>query len=180
MSADLNEIYENFALLRDSSAAAILPKLAADLSSILFAISIDVPELNVASSKSPTAKTEPIIAVPNSSNVIKTSTGKHRRNIEEFEETVKAGEVQAAAIVEASSPPPYESQYKPETIPNFSDRISIISNESSPSNFTMKDDDTISQSSSSSEEEFSSARTSTPKAARANPRAGESSAGSNA
>lgn len=151
--------------MRDEKAAAILPKLSSDLGKILFAISIDIPELNVTTSKSSSSKTEPIIAVPNSSSVvIKSSTGKHRRNIEEFEETVKVSEAPPTVAIEASSSPPYESHYQPESVPtSFSDKISIISTESStgsPSN--MKDDDTISHSSStSSEDEFSSAKTST-------------------
>lgn len=159
---NLSEFYENFSLLRDEKAAAILPKLATDLSPILFAVSIDIPELNVASSKSATSKTEPIIAVPSSSNIIKTSTGKHRRNIDEFEETVKVNETPTVSL-EASSPPPYESQYFPASsesvVPNFSDRISIVS--SGSSNFHLKDDDTISHSSStSSEDEFLTPQTS--------------------
>lgn len=158
MSAEnLNEFYESFSLLRDEKAAAILPKLASDLSSILFAISIDVPELNVASSKPAASKPEPIIAVPNSSQVVKSSTGNHRRNIDEFEETVKAHEVTTPVIAETSSSPfrsPLENLTPVENIPNFSDKISISTESSteSPSNSNMKDDDTISQSSTSSEE----------------------------
>lgn len=157
MSAEnVNEFYESFSLLRDEKAAAILPKLASDLSSILFAISIDVPELNVASSRASTSKPEPIIAVPNSSKAIKSSTGNHRRNIDEFEETVKVHEVIPAVVVEAVSPSFREhlEYLTPENIPNFSDKISISTESStgSPSNFNMKDDDTISQSSTSSDE----------------------------
>ena len=164
---NLNEFYDSFALLRDEKAIGILPKLAADLGNVLFAISIDIPELNVANSNKSTSKTEPIIAVSSSqSNVIKTSSGKHRRNIEEFEETVKPKEVSPVVKIAASSSPPYEQLYYPESVlPTFSDKISIISTESSsssPSNFNIKYDDTISHSSnSSSEDEFSSARTST-------------------
>jgi sorting nexin-29 len=157
---NLNEFYESFSLLRDEKAAAILPKLAADLGPILFAISIDVPELNVASNKSPTSKTEPIIAVPNSSNIIKTSTGKHRRNIDEFEETVKANEVPSPSAFTFEASPPYEAAAE-SVFPTFSDKISIISSESSPSSFNLKDDDTISHSSStSSDDEFSTPKTS--------------------
>lgn len=157
MSAEnLNEFYESFSLLRDEKAAAILPKLASDLSSILFAISIDIPELNAASSKTLTSKTEPIIAVPNSSKVVKSSSSNHRRNIDEFEETVKAHEVIPPVVVKTISPPLQEhlQNLTLESIPNFSDRISISTESStgSPSNFNMKDDDTISQSSTSSEE----------------------------
>lgn len=89
---NLNDFYEPHSLLRDEKASAILPKLASDLSSILFAISIDVPELNVASGKLPSMKPEPIIAVPNSSKAIKSTIIAQRRNIDEFEETVKTRE----------------------------------------------------------------------------------------
>lgn len=151
---NLNDFYEPFALLRDEKSAAILPKLALDLSSILFAISIDIPELNVASSKSPTSKPEPIIAVPNSSKVIKSSSANHRRNIDEFEETVKAHEAIPAVVIEAASSSYEEDFGTVESIPIASDRISVSTESStgSPSNFHLKDDDTLSQSSSSSEE----------------------------
>ena len=158
---NLHEFYESFSLLRDEKAAAILPKLALELSSILFAISIDVPELNVTSNKSSTTKSEPIIAVPNSSKVIKSSTGAYRRNIDEFEETVKARETVPVAVpsfnVDAISTfvtPVYESATSStttESLLNFSDKISISST-GSPSSLNTKDDDTISQSSSSSDE----------------------------
>lgn len=155
---NLGEYYEPFSLLRDEKAAAILPKLAGDLGSILFAISIDVPELNVATSKPPTSKSEPIISVPKSSEVIKSTTGTHR-NIDQFEETVKAADLPvpeaASFYLEASSLPEYATP--PESIAQFNDLISIISSESStgsPSNLNMKDDDSISRSSSSSSEQI--------------------------
>lgn len=151
---NLNEYYEPFSLLRDEKAAAILPKLAGDLASILFAISIDVPELNVATSKPQASKSEPIISVPKSSEVIKSTTGTHR-NIDQFEETVKATDLPVPEatsflkLLEASSI--YEYATPPESIAQFSDKISIISSESStgsPSNLNLKDDDSISRSSS--------------------------------
>lgn len=154
---NLNEYYEPFSLLRDEKAAAILPKLAGDLASILFAISIDVPELNVATSKPPTSKSEPIISVPKSSEVIKSTTGMHR-NIDQFEETVKAADLPvpeaASFYLEASSLSEYATP--PESIAQFNDLISIISSESSTGspNLNMKDDDSISRSSSSSSEQI--------------------------
>lgn len=155
---NLNEFYEPFALLRDEKSVAILPKLAQDLSPILFAISINVPELNVASSKSSTSKQEPIIAVPNSSKAVKSSTGPHRRNIDQFEETVKASEVLPEVIVEpASSFTNQQAVDLPSVVENesftsaFRDKFSI-STESLTGSPSMRDDDTISQSSSSSNE----------------------------
>lgn len=163
---NLPEFYESFSLLRDEKAAAILPKLASELSSILFAIPLDVPELNVASIKSPAAKPEPIIAVPNSSKVVKSSTSAYRRNIDDFEETVKVREsvalvpsvvvdVAALPLVASDLAPTYQSigaaSAAAESLLNFSDKISISST-GSPSSFNTKDDDTISQSSSSSDE----------------------------
>lgn len=156
---NLQEFFESYSLLRDEKAAAILPKLAVELSLVLFAITIDVPELNVAS-KSSSAKPEPIIAVPSSSKVVKSSTGAHRRNIDEFEETVKVRE--AVPIVttlvaneERSNVDQYMEKLRAapmttEGIQNFTDMLSISST-GSPS-VSTKDDDTISQSSSSSDE----------------------------
>lgn len=157
LSADnLNEFYEPFSMLRDEKAGAIVPKLASDLSSILFAIAIDVPELNVAGggNKSQATKPEPIIAVPNSSNVIKTTSGKHHRSIEEFEETVKVQEPSVGSTASPFVSPVTYQAPSIENIPNFSDKISISTESSfgSTSNDMMKDDDTISQSSSSSDE----------------------------
>lgn len=156
MNADnLQEYYDDSALLRDEKSAAILPKLSKDLSSILFAIAIDVPELNVSSSKSPAPKPEPVIAVPKSSSTVKPTTAKHRRTVDEFEETVKVQESSPVVVVEASSsPPPFECSSTFDNIPNFSDKISISTESStgSSSNYHLKDDDTMSHSSSSSEE----------------------------
>lgn len=143
-------------MLRDEKSATILPKLASDLSSILFAISIDVPELNVTGSKAVLTKPEPIIAVPNSSKAIKSSTSKHHRSIEEFEETVKEPAAQPEVVPPAQTSYQYQESYQqPDSIPHFSDKISICTESSygSASNDMTKDDDTISQSSTSSEDE---------------------------
>lgn len=90
MNLDLKEYFESHALLRDEK-SAILPKLAMDLSEVLFAISIDIPELNVATGNQSNKSTgstrlEPIIAVGNAGTVIRSHSEKYRK-IESFEET---------------------------------------------------------------------------------------------
>lgn len=162
---NLNEFYESFALLRDEKAAAILPKLASELSLILFALSVDIPELNVVSGKPTVSKPEPIIAVPESSKIIKTTAGKVFRSIDDFEETVKpseyvttdVAEISTSVVVEPSSPLSFAT---PETFPVYNDQISITHESSSTSSFNARDDDTMSHSSSS--DEYESAQPSEP------------------
>lgn len=60
---NLNQKYEKFALLRDAEAVNLLPSIAAGLGSILFAMAVDSPDLNVFS-RSVGGKQEPVIAVP--------------------------------------------------------------------------------------------------------------------
>ncbi|CRL04720.1 CLUMA_CG017780, isoform A [Clunio marinus] len=158
---NIGEFYEPFALLRDEKATAILPKLAADLSPVLFAISIDIPELNVTSSKTPATKPEPIIAVPNSSNVMKASAGKLRRNIDDFEETVKVHEVTnsvkvenfllPSSTLESSSHSSNKTSFTTESSAGSSSNFNF---KDDMQNLHLKDDDTISHSSSSSDESF--------------------------
>lgn len=57
----LEESYESWALIRDGEFAGLLPNMAAGLRTILFAISIDSPELNAPTKIRP-EKVEPIIA----------------------------------------------------------------------------------------------------------------------
>ncbi|XP_055617581.1 sorting nexin-29 [Toxorhynchites rutilus septentrionalis] len=57
----LEESYEPWALMRDPEIVSLLPNMAAGLSTILFAISVDAPELNAAI-KVKVEKAEPIIA----------------------------------------------------------------------------------------------------------------------
>ncbi|XP_059618479.1 sorting nexin-29 [Phlebotomus argentipes] len=54
--------YESWALIRDEEASNLLPTLAAGLSSILFAITVDSPDVNMMARRE--LKVEPIIAVP--------------------------------------------------------------------------------------------------------------------
>ncbi|CAH1999940.1 unnamed protein product [Acanthoscelides obtectus] len=63
----LKEHYETWAILRDDEKNSMLPNMAAGLASILFAISIDKPELNSGIARRPAAlkaKAEPIIEAP--------------------------------------------------------------------------------------------------------------------
>lgn len=63
----LKHHYETWAILRDQEKSTMLPNMAAGLASILFAVSIDKPELNSgAPHRLDTLKTkaEPIISVP--------------------------------------------------------------------------------------------------------------------
>lgn len=151
---NLNEFYEPHAILRDEKSIAILPKLAIDLSHILFAIPIDIPELNVTNKNQPIAKTEPIIAVPNvncdSIRTIKPSV--NRRNIEQFEETAKSSEASSttATLPALTATTKYEPSIDYSVnVPNFCETISICADMDD----AIKDDDTTSLSSNSSSEE---------------------------
>ncbi|XP_055586318.1 sorting nexin-29 [Uranotaenia lowii] len=69
----LQESYESWALMRDPEITGLLPNMAAGLSTILFAIAIDAPELNAPTRLVP-EKTEPIIATqPPAGRVRKTN-----------------------------------------------------------------------------------------------------------
>ncbi|CAO1386742.1 unnamed protein product [Diamesa serratosioi] len=131
LNLDLKESYESHALLRDEK-SAILPKLAMDLSSILFAISIDVPELNVATGNqnnksAGSSRAEPIIAVGNAGTVIKSHSEKYRK-IESFEETsnILATTMESLKVADPviEDRKPYEV-ILPESINNERDKISI-------------------------------------------------------
>jgi sorting nexin-29 len=148
---NISEFYESHALLRDEK-AEILPKMASDINSILFAIKLDVPELNVSSTKT-LVMVEPVIEIATKSSI---SKPKKVNQIDNFEETktlkkdveiVLASKFNEIEISQISSPP------KPSTP---LDTISISTESSSHSNFydakDDEDDDTISHSSSSSEE----------------------------
>ncbi|KAG5684764.1 hypothetical protein PVAND_013977 [Polypedilum vanderplanki] len=175
---NLHQFYENYALLRDEK-AAILPKLAADINNILFAIKIDVPELNCTSIKTQFPKDEPIIdTLPSTSGKIIKSNTKVRK-IDDFEETMKQTEslkisseinnsIPTKALIEqttatsvtfTSPSSPSISSYQTveenisETVLN-SDRISISTDSSlSPSNFFDVKNDSDTHSSISSDEE---------------------------
>lgn len=141
-----------------------------DLSSILFAISIDVPELNVASGNQSnknagSSRAEPIIAVGNAGTVIKSHSEKYRK-IESFEETSNlATTMESVKIVD----PVIEDRntYEvilPNSISNDRDKVSISTTTSSDNLssgsklsrssmlFDDKDEDSISRSSISSTE----------------------------
>ncbi|XP_018563176.1 sorting nexin-29 [Anoplophora glabripennis] len=63
----LKEYYESWAILRDDEKNSMLPNMAAGLGSILFAVSIDKPELNSGITHRPEifkSKAEPIIQAP--------------------------------------------------------------------------------------------------------------------
>lgn len=141
----MHEFFEPHAIFRDEKAIAILPKLASDLSSILFAIPVDVAELNQKTLQ-PVTKTEPIIAVPSVS--IRTIKASNSRAIVEFDETVKSKDDSGLKLPVVNS-----TKYQPEidysvNVPNFSETISICSNIEE----ACKNDDTTSISSSSSED----------------------------
>lgn len=57
----VEESYESWALMRDAEITGLLPNMAAGLSTILFAVSIDAPELNAPTRAKPEV-VEPIIA----------------------------------------------------------------------------------------------------------------------
>lgn len=154
---NLNEYYEAHSLMRDEK-NEILPKLAADISNILFAIAIDIPELNVSSHTPAVAMVEPVIE--STSKVVKSSISKPKKlnQIDNFEES-KKDEMKKEAIPVLVSK--VSEDLGAETI--SSDRISISTESSSMSQsnfFDAKDEenaamnsDTISHSSTSSSED---------------------------
>ncbi|KAJ6638452.1 Sorting nexin-29 [Pseudolycoriella hygida] len=70
---NLSKSYEEWAFLRDSEVQNLLPSIAAGLGSILFAISVDSPDLNV-STRLKETRQEPVIAVPIPKNNIPRKT----------------------------------------------------------------------------------------------------------
>ncbi|XP_037028176.1 sorting nexin-29 [Bradysia coprophila] len=70
---NLANSFEDWAFLRDSEVQNLLPSIAAGLGSILFAISVDSPDLNV-SSRLKETRQEPVIAVPIPKNNIPRKT----------------------------------------------------------------------------------------------------------
>lgn len=60
---NLNSYYDNWALMRDNEATHMLPSIAAGLGSILFAVTVDCPEVNVIATVTE-SKAEPIISTP--------------------------------------------------------------------------------------------------------------------
>lgn len=85
----LENDYEKWSFLRDDEATNLLPNIAAGLNAILFAISTDIPELNVIPRNINNGKAEPIIAT---SPPIQASKKVHaaRRQIITFDETANS------------------------------------------------------------------------------------------
>ncbi|KAL7029297.1 hypothetical protein ACKWTF_006179 [Chironomus riparius] len=164
---NIHDYYESHALLRDEK-SAILPKLATDISNILFAIKIDVPELNVQTVKTNFPKDEPVIEpMPTTSSKVIKSNCKVR-SIDNFEETVKHAEsskssndlLESKYLPKMSDPPPImlpEQHQVTEPLSTTFDRISISTESSSMSHSNFYDvkneSDTVSHSSISSNEE---------------------------
>lgn len=87
----LNNFYESWALIRDNEASNLMPSIAAGLGSILFALTVDNPELNIApvvESISSRPVNEIIIAVPivSSTTERKSISSKRTAAIISFEE----------------------------------------------------------------------------------------------
>lgn len=91
----VNVVYEDWAVMRDERSGDLLPKLANDLTKILFAIQIDSPDFNVQTSSiniKVLPKSEPIIVspIPSSSNHQDNGVKKEKaliREIVSFDET---------------------------------------------------------------------------------------------
>ncbi|KAG5865004.1 hypothetical protein JTB14_035943 [Gonioctena quinquepunctata] len=83
----LKEHYESWSILRDEEKNSMLPNMAAGLNSILFAVSIDKPELNSDITPRPEAqksKVEPIIEAPIPENKDKSKEKKKRKVARQF------------------------------------------------------------------------------------------------
>lgn len=86
LGCNLSEFYESWALIREEKCKDLLPKLASDLNKVLFAISIDQADFNVAGGvaiKTPN-KTEPIVSPPPASRI---KIRENHREIKNFDET---------------------------------------------------------------------------------------------
>ncbi|XP_026742718.1 sorting nexin-29-like [Trichoplusia ni] len=99
----LMEYYEEGALVRDAETSQLLPSLAAGLSTVLFALSIDRPELNDSQQANHTNKAEHVIPLPvpvkSSSNLKR----KPLRQVISFDTNEK--KTLAASKTKASVPP---------------------------------------------------------------------------
>lgn len=108
-TSGLNTYFESWALIRDNEASNLLPSIAAGLGSILFAITVDSSDLNVASvaeTVSPKPTREIIIAVPtvSSSNERKSTSSTKRSQIISFEDDENAT-VANNNILKSTTPP---------------------------------------------------------------------------
>lgn len=147
---NLSDYYEPHALLRDEK-AEILVKLSSDINNILFAIKIDIPELNVSSSKPPVNIIEPVIE--SGSNVVRSSISKPKKvnQIDNFEDTttIKKKESEVVSTLKA----PLINFVEPVNEHSF-DRASVSTESSSHSFFDAKDDDDETISSSGEDDEL--------------------------
>lgn len=123
---NIKDYYEPFAILRDEK-AEILPKLASDISCLLFAIPIDDAELNLQiSSKPNVVMIEPVIESSSSSAVIKP---RKINQIDCFNETTKPSSVEVNSIIL----PPLRSRNNYDFEETF-DQVSVSSENASHSN----------------------------------------------
>lgn len=137
---NIREFYDSHALLRDGK-AEILPKLAHDISNILFAIKLDVPELNVSNSYKPVVMVEPVIESGSKSSITKP---KKVNQIDSFEETsvAKKKDTDIASLPKLNLENTQLLVSFNESTNSQVDRISISTETSSQSNFyDAKDND---------------------------------------
>lgn len=102
----LLEKYESYACLLDRHTMGELPKLANSLNNILFALTIDTPELNIDRKLNILEKEEPIIPVKVPTNLEGHKRPKNiRRKVVEIEETGNLS-VNKAVLESARTPSP--------------------------------------------------------------------------
>ncbi|KFB37259.1 hypothetical protein ZHAS_00004479 [Anopheles sinensis] len=118
----LSECYEPWAVLRDAEVQSLLPNMAAGLSTILFAIAIDLPELNVASVGRPAEdKPEPIIATRRPVGPVRKINAVKREILEDIPQQPTRRTGGSLSGVETASQPPTNPTYA-----NRSESIDII------------------------------------------------------
>ncbi|XP_055298342.1 sorting nexin-29 [Sitodiplosis mosellana] len=108
-TAGLNTYFESWALIRDNEASNLLPSIAAGLGSILFAVAVDSPDLNIATlaeSVSPRQTNEIIIAVPTVSSTTseRKSAASKKAAVISFEEDESASLLNNN-LLKSSTPP---------------------------------------------------------------------------
>lgn len=102
---NIKDFYEPYALLRDEK-AEILPKLASDISCLLFAIPIDDPELNLQNSnKANVIMIEPVIESSTASSSSTVVKPRKINQIDSFNETTKSSSSSSSVEVNVINTP---------------------------------------------------------------------------
>lgn len=100
---NLKSFYDDWALMRDNEATHLLPSIAAGLGSILFAVTVDCPEVNVATIVTE-PKAEPIISTPHPADAPVRPSKSTKRKIISFDNDDETASVSPAMSACGSMP----------------------------------------------------------------------------